>query len=114
MDSAFKRFFGGEKSPDEVQGDNTEPRPEERRVVGKIIKVSPDGWGFISSKEIKFTRIFFHWTSLRQDTLNFVNLKNGQRVEFTPIEIEGKGTRAIKIKVIEEEPIEIEEAEETV
>ena len=46
---------------------------EEKRVQGKIIKVSDEGWGFISSKDIKFTRIFFHWTSLKQDTLKFTD-----------------------------------------
>ena len=73
---------------------------DETRVGGKIIKISESGWGFISSKEIKFTRIFFHWTSLKQDTLKFQELKNGMKVEFTPIEVEGKGFRAIKIEVV--------------
>lgn len=73
---------------------------EKTRVHGKIIKVSESGWGFISSKDIKFTRIFFHWTSLKQDTLKFQELRNGMKVEFTPIEVEGKGFRAIKIEVI--------------
>lgn len=76
-------------------------KQEETRVQGKIIKVSEDGWGFISSKEIKFTRIFFHWTSLRQDTLRFPELKQGMKVEFTPIEVQDKGFRAIKIKVLD-------------
>jgi cold shock CspA family protein len=76
---------------------------EEKRVLGKIIKVSEDGWGFISSKEIKFTRIFFHWTSLKQDTLKFQELKNGMKVEFTPVEVEGKGWRAIKIRVVKDD-----------
>jgi cold shock CspA family protein len=79
---------------------------DEKRVKGKIIKVSGGGWGFISSKEIKFTRIFFHWTSLKQDTLKFQELKNGMKVEFTPVEVEGKGWRAIKINVIPDEPAE--------
>lgn len=78
--------------------------PEDNRVRGKIIKVSDGGWGFISSKEIKFTRIFFHWTSLKQNTLKFQDLKNGMRVEFTPVEVEGKGYRAIKIEVLQDEP----------
>ncbi len=73
---------------------------DEQRVIGKIIKVSPGGWGFISSKDIKFTRIFFHWTSLNQDTLKFTEIKTGMKVEFTPVEIEGKGFRAIKINII--------------
>lgn len=106
MDNAFRKFFN--RTPEEASGENTEPRPEERRVIGKIIKISDEGWGFISSKEIKFTRIFFHWTSLRQDTHKFTELANKMLVEFTPIEVEGKGTRAIKIKVIEEEPVEVE------
>lgn len=79
----------------------------ERRVVGKIIKVSSAGWGFISSKEIMFTRIFFHWTSLKQDTVKFQELKNGMKVEFTPVEVEGKGWRALMIKVINDDtPVE--------
>ncbi len=77
-----------------------EPTEPEKRIVGKIIKVDEAGWGFISSKEIKFTRIFFHWTSLKQDTLKFQELKNGMKVEFTPVEYEGKGWRAIKISVV--------------
>ena len=84
--------------------DTTPDSPEEKRIKGKIIKVSDEGWGFISSKDIKFTRIFFHWTSLKQDTLKFTDLKNGMKVEFTPKEVEGKGWRAIKIRVIKDEP----------
>jgi cold shock CspA family protein len=75
------------------------PKEEERRIKGKIIKVSDEGWGFISSKDIKFTRIFFHWTSLKQGTLNFTELKTGMKVEFTPVEVEGKGYRAIRIVI---------------
>lgn len=96
-------FFKGEKPPTEP--DTTPVKPDEKRVIGKIIKVSEDGWGFISSKEIKFTRIFFHWTSLKQDTLKFQDLKNGMKVEFTPVEVTDKGYRAIKIKVIKDEPV---------
>ena len=93
----------GEVVPAEVQTqlqESIENKPEERRIIGKIIKVSDQGWGFISSKDIKFTRIFFHWTSLKQNTINFSELKNGMTVEFTPIEMEDKGWRAIKITVM--------------
>lgn len=101
MNQAFKNFF---KGGSEEQGDNSPEKPNEKRVQGKIIKISEDeGWGFITSKEIKFTRIFFHWTSLKQDTLKFQDLKNQMKVEFTPVEVEGKGWRAIKIRVIPEE-----------
>lgn len=103
MGNAFSKFFGAPENKD--TGDNTETKPEDKRVIGKIIKLSDEGWGFISSRDIKFTRIFFHWTSLKQDTYNFVELKLGMKVEFTPIQIEDKGTRAIKIRVVEETSI---------
>jgi cold shock CspA family protein len=102
MNQAFKQFFGGKKD-ETPEGDNSPVKPDDKRVTGKIIKVSEDGWGFISSKEIKFTRIFFHWTSLKQDTKRFEELKNGMKVEFTPVEVEGKGWRAIKISVVTDE-----------
>jgi len=98
--SIFDHLLGGSKNEDIPATENAETPREERRCVGKIIKVSPKGWGFISSKDISFTRIFFHWTSLNQDTLKFLELKNGMRVEFTPITLEGKGWRAIKIKIL--------------
>lgn len=104
LNSPFQKFFGNGEIPTEA--DSTPIKPEDKRVVGKIIKVSEEGWGFISSKEIKYTRIFFHWTSLKQDTLNFTQLKNGMKVEFTPVEVEGKGWRAIKIRVQQPELVE--------
>ena len=73
----------------------------EVKVVGRVIKVSKKGWGFITSKKIEFTRIFFHWTALRQDTIPFLELKAGMYVEFTPVQIPGKGTRAIHMRVVE-------------
>jgi cold shock CspA family protein len=84
-------------------------------IVGRIIKVSKAGWGFISSRDIEFTRIFFHWTALRQDTISFPELKTGMIVEFTPLQIPGKGHRAVHIRVIEKTtPKVIEEAPEEV
>ena len=73
--------------------------PETKAIV-RVIKVHKTGWGFISSKEIEFTRIFFHWTALRQDTVKFPELKTGMTVEFTPVEIPGKGFRAVHVRVI--------------
>jgi cold shock CspA family protein len=72
----------------------------EKRSVGRIIKLSDEGWGFISSKDIPFTRIFFHWTWLKQNTLNFKELRVGMKVEFTPNEVPGKGFRGIKVEVL--------------
>ena len=100
MANVFEKFFKEEGIP--TTPDTTPVEPKDRRARGKIIKVSEDGWGFISSKEIKFTRIFFHWTSLKQDTLKFQDLKNGMKVEFTPVEVTDKGWRAIKIRVLKD------------
>jgi len=71
------------------------------KVTGRIIKISKSGWGFISSKEIEFTRIFFHWTALRQDTLQFPELRTGMTVEFIPLRVPDKGWRAVHVRVIE-------------
>jgi hypothetical protein len=102
LNDTFKQLLGKGEEPTE-QGDNSPVKPTDKRVIGKIIKISEDGWGFISSKEIKFTRIFFHWTSLKQDTLKFQDLKNGMQCEFTPVEVQDKGFRAIKIKILKKD-----------
>lgn len=96
----FETMFGGEKemTPNEPTSTNND-----KPIIGKIIKISEKGYGFISSKEIPFTRIFFHWSSLVQDTLHFTELRSKMKVEFTPIEMEDKGYRAIKIRVIEDD-----------
>jgi cold shock CspA family protein len=101
LNDAFKSFFKEGEVP--TTPDTTPDNPRDRKVKGKIIKISGEGWGFISSRDIKFTRIFFHWTALRQDTLRFEQLRNGMKVEFTPTEHEGKGWRAIKIRVLKED-----------
>jgi len=76
--------------------DTTEP------IKGKIIHVAEDGWGFITSPEIEFERIFFHWTGLARGTLNFKKLERNMKVEFIPIEVPEKGWRAIRIKVLDD------------
>ena len=85
-----------------------------KRVIGKIVKISEKGYGFIVSRDIPYTRIFFHWTSLNQDTAHFTELTKGMEVEFTPVESPDKGTKAIKIDVLEPEsnPNKDEEMEE--
>ncbi len=85
---------------------NESPQVRER-ITGKIVKISPEGWGFIISKEIKFTRIFFHWSALNQDTLHFTELERGMEVEFEPLEVAEKGIRAIRIKVITDDEAEV-------
>lgn len=73
------------------------------KTIGKIFKLSDEGWGFILSKDIPFEKIFFHWTALEQTTIRFPNLEEGMEVEFFAVEQEeNKGYRAIKINVIGE------------
>ena len=79
-----------------------------KRIKGKIIKVHPDGYGFIISEEMKFIKFFFHWTSLNHSTKKFNELKSGMKVEFIPVlneeivtdDEKKKGPHAIKIDVI--------------
>jgi len=87
-----------EQIADEMPVKNSKP------VRGIIIKVElSKGWGFISSKEIPYTRIFFHWSGLLQNTLRFPDLKKGMKVEFLTMEHPERGIRAIRIRVIEDE-----------
>lgn len=77
--------------------EDTEQLP--RRIRGEILHINKDtekgGWGFIKSKDIPFTRIFFHWTYVQ--TPPFLELEKGVEVEFTPEEDEEKGWRAIRV-----------------
>ena len=97
----IERILGSNNKEELMNVAKANEADKDKRIVGRIIKLSEEGWGFISSKDIQFTRIFFHWTALEQDTLNFKDLKSKMMVEFKPVEIEGKGWRAIKIRVIE-------------
>lgn len=79
----------------------TEASKMEVRLRGKIIKVSKAGYGFITSIDIPFTRIFFHWSALDPKTKKFTELRSGMKVSFVPFITTEKGHRAIKI-IIEE------------
>lgn len=69
-------------------------------VVGSESKDKKGGYGFISSPDLPYERIFFHWSGLRQDTLRFPDLKKRMRVEFQLQHNEHDGYRAIKISVM--------------
>lgn len=84
-----------------------EKAEKEKRIKGKIIRVDPKGYGFIISNELPFERIFFHWSSLRGNTLRFPELKRGMTVEFVArdqgkdeVTHENKGYKAIRIEVV--------------
>lgn len=95
--SLIQRLLGQEEP--EPQATTRVNKPE--RIQGKIIKLGR-GWGFITSRDIEYTRIFFHWSALQQDTLHFTELRKGMKVEFEPLEHHDKGIRAIRIRVLED------------
>ena len=71
-------------------------------ISGVISNVRKEGYGFITSEQLSFERIFFHWTGLKQDTLRFPELRKRMRVEFQLIKAQYRpGYQAIKIKVLE-------------
>lgn len=85
-----------------------EKAEKEKRIKGKIIRVDPKGYGFIISNELPFERIFFHWSSLRSNTLRFPELRRGMTVEFVArdqgkdeVTHENKGYKAIRIVVVD-------------
>lgn len=78
-----------------------------KRYTGKIVHLNQNreggGYGFIVSKDVPWTRIYFHWSGLLQQTCHFSELKKGDELEFQLIEIPEKGWRAIRIDVFENE-----------
>jgi len=81
--------------------DNIESEIQSEKTIGKIIKLHESGWGFITSPTYQFTRIFFHWTALQQNTLNFTDLRVGMMVKFFTRRYKEQGVRAYKVEVIE-------------
>ena len=73
---------------------------EDKRLVGKIILLNKRGYGFISSMEVPFTRIYFHWTNLIPQTINFAELKRGDEVDFVLVKREDGTYKAIKVDVL--------------
>jgi cold shock CspA family protein len=75
-----------------------------KTITGKILYLNMDlkkgGWGFIVSETIPFTRIFFHWTGLNQNTKKFSELNKGDELKFEVMDIPDKGLRAIKIEAL--------------
>lgn len=84
----------------------------EKRYKGKVIAIiegEGGGYGFISSRDIPYRRIFFHWSALLPDTKTFDKLEEGDEIEFTGINLPDseengvkkiRGWRALRIKVL--------------
>lgn len=97
----IRETFGNEDSPKEV------PTPPSRNqpIRGKIYHLG-NGYGFIESEAIPYTRIFFHWQALEHNTLHFTKLKRGMELEFIAVQEKNNRTnllewRAQKVKVVE-------------
>lgn len=91
----LRSIFGNNKPKEKIE------EKKDNKIEGKIIHLGTGGWGFITSEELPYTRLFFHWTTLEGDTLRFPDLKKGMRVRFTPQIREDGSYRALKIRVID-------------
>ncbi len=82
---------------------NTPKEPElPNRIIGKIYHLNKKGFGFIESEAIPQERIYFHWKSLNHNTRKFSDLKNGDRVEFTPRQYDkAKGWVGLRVTLVE-------------
>jgi cold shock CspA family protein len=73
------------------------------KLQGKIIKLMTEGpkrgYGFITSESREYVKFFFHWSALRQETLNFKDLAVGMKVSFIEAKTD-RGNRAVQIEVI--------------
>lgn len=78
------------------------PDKEDDFIKGKIYLLNREkGYGFIETEAIPFTRIFFHWSDLRHDTVHFTKLHKGMVCYFKPLYREDKQShRATKIRVV--------------
>lgn len=85
----------------------------ETRLTGTITRLNQQGYGFISSKTMEFTRIYFHWTML-EPPLKFTDLKRGMVVEFTPYPYRDKGYRATRVKLHDKPQTEVRDGESVV
>lgn len=91
----LRSIFGNNKREEK------QDEKKDNKIEGKIIHLGTGGWGFITSEELPYTRLFFHWTTLEGDTLRFPDLKKGMRVRFVPQVREDGTYRALKIRVVE-------------
>ncbi len=76
------------------------PEADLEKVRGKIYHLG-DGFAFIESKTLPYTRIYLHWQYLVPDTLHFSEIKFGMEVEFKAFNHPVHGWRAMNCRVIE-------------
>jgi hypothetical protein len=81
-------------------------KPSRNEAIRGTIFHLGNGYGFIESPAIPYTRIFFHWQNLDHDTLHFTKLKRGMELEFVAIEEKNLKSnkmewRAQKVRVVD-------------
>jgi cold shock CspA family protein len=82
------------------------PFGADKRLEGKVILVNKRGYGFISCKDVPYTRIYFHWTNLIPQ-INFADLRRGDTVDFI-LEKKDDGTyKAIKVDAFDDSKNEV-------
>lgn len=87
-----------------------------RRIQGKIFSINEKkGYGFITSLELEFTKIYFYWTNLVNGISFTEDLHKGMLVEFDLVYVEAKegrpaGWNAFRIDIVRDPPVGIPEA----
>lgn len=77
-------------------------------VTGKIKLLFPTGYGFIVTDEPldeKNRDIFFHISSLTDETIEWADLVVGQKVTIGMVSISGKGLQALEVEPLRLKPI---------
>lgn len=81
---------------------------EHRRIRGRISWINKTkGYGFITSLDIPFEKIYFYWEFLNSD-VKFLTLRRKDEVEFDVIDSPDRGYQARNISRIASEHEELE------
>ena len=87
-----------------------------KRIQGKIFSINEKkGYGFITSLELEFEKIYFYWSNLVNGISFKTDLKKGTLVEFDLVWVEAKegrpaGWNAFRIDLVRDPVSSIPEA----
>jgi hypothetical protein len=96
----------GIENQEAIAAQKTEtPKPNRGDIIQGEIYHLGDGYGFIESDAIPYSRIFFHWQNLVHGSVHFTELKRGALMEFAVIEERNTKTgimewRAQKVRMV--------------
>ncbi len=89
---------------------------EHKRIQGKIFSINEKkGYGFITSLELEFEKIYFYWHNLVNGVSFKQDLRKGTLVEFDLVWVESTekrpaGWNAFRIDIVRDPPVLMEEA----